>query len=126
MSAAVMQLSFEPPVANAILACGAGEVRLRDARYTASLIVTRDAVIEHWPHPALEQLTIEDFAPLIPLAPEIVLLGTGASQRPAPPALIAAFASRGIGLEAMDNAAACRTYNLLLSEYRAVAVALML
>ncbi|MGQ0429601.1 MAG: Mth938-like domain-containing protein [Gammaproteobacteria bacterium] len=121
-----MQLSFEPPVANAILACSAGAVQLRDARYTASLIVTRDARIERWRHPALEQMTIEDFAPLLPLAPDIVLLGTGASQRLPPPALIAAFAARGIGLEAMDNAAACRTYNLLLSEFRAVAVALML
>ncbi|MDP9198497.1 MAG: MTH938/NDUFAF3 family protein, partial [Pseudomonadota bacterium] len=36
----------------------------------------------------------------------------------------AAFAARGIGLEAMDNRAACRTYNLLLSEFRNVAVAL--
>jgi uncharacterized protein len=43
-----------------------------------------------------------------------------------PPELYAAFAARGIGLEAMDNAAACRTYNLLLAEYREVAVALML
>jgi uncharacterized protein len=40
--------------------------------------------------------------------------------------LFAAFAARGIGLEAMDNAAACRTYNLLLAEYREVALAVML
>jgi uncharacterized protein len=121
-----MQLSFEPPTANAILACGAGEVRLRDARYAESLIVTRDALIARWQHPPLERLGIADFTPLLPLAPEIVLLGTGDRQRLPPPALYADFAARGIGLEAMDNAAACRTYNLLLSEQRAVAVALML
>jgi uncharacterized protein len=121
-----MQLSFEPPAANAILACSAGEVRLRDARFATSLIVTRDALIERWQHPALENLGIADFAALLPLAPEIVLLGTGDRQRLPPPALYAEFAVRGIGLEAMDNAAACRTYNLLLSEQRAVAVALML
>ncbi len=121
-----MQLSFEPPPENAIVSCSAVEVRLRDARYGASLIVTRDALIERWQHPALEQLGIADFAPLLLLGPEIVLLGTGSRQRLPPPALFADFAARGIGFEAMDNAAACRTYNLLLSEQRAVAVALML
>ena len=55
-----------------------------------------------------------------------MLLGTGVRQRLPPPALYAAFAARGIGLEVMDNRAACRTFNLLLSEFREVAVALML
>ena len=49
----------------------------------------------------------------------------GDRQRLPSPALYAAFASRGIGLEVMDNRAACRTYNLLLGEFREVAIALM-
>ena len=73
-----------------------------------------------------KSLSIDDFAKLIPLKPEVVLLGTGSRQRLPPPALYAAFAERRIGLEVMDNRAACRTFNLLLSEYRDVAVALML
>lgn len=122
-----MQITRETATdANAIVSCLAGEIRLRNARYTSSLIVTRDAVVADWRHPPVAELAIGDFAALVELGPEIVLLGTGARQQLPPPALYAAFAAHGIGLEAMDNAAACRTYNLLLSEYRAVAVALML
>ena len=112
--------------ANAIVACTEREVRLRDRAYGASLMVTRSQVIEDWRPPPLDVLSIGDFEALLALAPEVVLLGTGERQRMPPPALYAAFAARGIGLEVMDNRAACRTYNVLLSEYRDVAVALML
>ena len=112
--------------ANAIVGCSDGELRLRGGTYTSSVIVTRDRVIEGWRPAALERLGIEDFAQLLEAPPDVLLLGTGASQRMPPPALYAAFAARGIGLEAMDNRAACRTYNLLLSEYRNVAAAILL
>jgi uncharacterized protein len=112
--------------AHAILACSGGEVRLRDRVVQGSVIVTRETVLEGWRPPAPEALTLEDFAGLLALAPDVVLLGTGDRQRLPPPALYAGFAARGIGLEAMDNRAACRTYNVLLGEYRNVAVALML
>lgn len=122
-----MQFNRETePAANAIVACDAGEVRLRDRRFTASVIITRSVVLADWRAPAAAQLAIGDFERLLALAPEIVLLGTGARQRMPPPELFASFAGRGIGLEVMDNRAACRTFNLLLSEARDVALALML
>ena len=97
------------------------------AQLPGSVIVTRDIRPGRTGVRRLRQsLSIDDFAKLIPLKPEVVLLGTGSRQRLPPPALYAAFAERGIGLEVMDNRAACRTFNLLLSEYRDVAVALML
>ena len=112
--------------ANAILACTAEEVRLRDRAYRGSLIVTRDTIVADWRPPAPEALTLADFGALLALGPDVVRLGTGDRQRLPPPALYAEFAARGIGLEVMDNRAACRTYNLLLGEFREVAVALML
>ena len=122
-----MQFTRDPGTeTNAIVACSPGEVRLRDRVYTTSLIVTRTAVIDGWRPAAVDELSIDDFAELLALSPEVVLLGTGVRQRMPPPALYAAFASRRVGLEVMDNGAACRTYNLLLSEFREVAVALML
>lgn len=111
---------------NAIVGCAEGEVRLRGGRYASSLIVTRNRVIEGWQPASPDRLAIEDFSVLLEEPPEVLLLGTGATQRMPPPALFAALAARGIGLEAMDNRAACRTYNLLLSEYRNVAVAILL
>lgn len=122
-----MQINLEQGSAtNAILAYEPREVRMRGRVLRGSLIATRDVVIEDWKPADVERLTIEDFAGLLGLAPEVVILGTGINQRMPSPELFAAFAGRGIGLEVMDNGAACRTYNLLLSEFREVAVALIL
>jgi uncharacterized protein len=112
--------------ANAILACTNEAVQLRDRVVHGSVIVTRDAVIDGWRPAAPDALTLQDFEGLLALAPEVLLLGTGTRQHMPPPALYADFAARGIGLEVMDNRAACRTYNVLLGEFRDVAVALML
>ncbi|MGB5132420.1 MAG: Mth938-like domain-containing protein, partial [Steroidobacteraceae bacterium] len=114
-----MQLSREDGnVSNAITAYAAGEIRMRDRVFRASLIATREAVIEDWKPAIIEQLGIGDFVRLLELAPDVVILGTGPKQRMPPPELFAAFAARRIGLEVMDTGAACRTYNLLLSEFR--------
>jgi uncharacterized protein len=55
----------------------------------------------------------------------VLLLGTGAVQTFPSAETRRLFAEAGIGLEAMDTGAACRTYNVLLAEKRAVAAALM-
>ena len=122
-----MQISREEGnVSNAITAYAAGEIRMRDRVFRASLIATRETVIEEWNPAAVEALGIGDFTRLLELAPDVVILGTGPKQRMPPPQLFAAFAARRIGLEVMDTGAACRTYNLLLSEFREVAIALII
>lgn len=122
-----MQINREPGnVPNAITAYTVGEIRMHDRLFRASLIATRDAVIAEWQHPPVEQLAISDFADLLELSPQIVILGTGSTQRMPPRELFAAFTTHRIGLEVMDTGAACRTYNLLLSEYREVAIALII
>ena len=121
-----MQINREEgSVSNAITAYAAGEIRMRDRVFRSSLIATRDAVIAEWKPAPVEQLAIDDFACLLELTPDVVILDTGTKQRMPPSELFAAFASHGIGLEVMDTGAACRTYNLLLAEYREVAVALI-
>ena len=69
---------------------------------------------------------LDDVPRILALTPEVVLLGTGATQRFAPPAVRAALAQRGVGLEAMQLGAACRTFNVLVQEERRVAAALFL
>ena len=56
---------------------------------------------------------------------EFLLLGTGPTQRFPEPKLREAFLKKGLGLEVMDTGAACRTFNVLLAEARAVAAALI-
>ncbi|MDO4878396.1 MAG: Mth938-like domain-containing protein [Neisseria sp.] len=52
--------------------------------------------------------------------PEVILVGTGEKQQFLPPKTVAALAARGIGLECMTTAAACRTFMILQGEGRRV------
>jgi uncharacterized protein len=70
------------------------------------------------------ELAAEHLERAIALEPEVILLGTGARQHFPAPALLRAMLARGIGLEVMDTAAACRTFNVLASEYRRVVAVL--
>lgn len=66
-------------------------------------------------------------APLVDLAGkvDVIFVGTGAETAHIPAALRNALEEAGIGVEAMNSPAACRTYNVLLSEGRRVAAALL-
>ena len=77
-----------------------------------------------WSPPALADLTIADFEPLLRLqpTPEFLLLGTGAKLSLPPRALVRAFEERGIGIETMDSRAAARTWGVLRAEERWIAL----
>jgi len=110
----------------AIQAYGPGEVNINGRIFRRGLLVTPLRILEDWRPQRFEDLTAEDFAQVAELAPELLLLGTGPRQRFPAPHLYAALTARGIALEAMDTGAACRTYNILLTEGRRVALALFL
>ncbi len=70
--------------------------------------------------------TEEGLAPLLAAGGiELILLGLGRRGAPVKPALRAALKAHGVGIEAMDTGAACRTYNVLAAEGRKVAAALV-
>ena len=73
-----------------------------------------------WPPRSVDESRVEHSAPLFALAPEVVVLSTGAKQKFPRAALRAEFATRRIGLEVMEIGAACRTYNVLVGEERRV------
>ena len=65
-------------------------------------------------------LTSDDFKQIDALHPDVVILGTGRRQRFIHPSLIQRLTAQRIGVECMDNHAACRTYNILMAEGRQV------
>jgi uncharacterized protein len=93
--------------------------------HQSSLLVTPEQVSD-WPVDAVEQVTADDFAQALALAPEIIIYGTGKRQVFPPSDIYANVINQGIGLEVMDTAAACRTYNILVSEGRRVAAILLM
>ncbi|MBL8385674.1 MAG: Mth938-like domain-containing protein [Burkholderiales bacterium] len=121
-----MKLHLDRPAAtNIITAFGPQFVQVNGVRHATSLIVLAERLLEHWPPRSPEDLTEAEFDRLAGLGAGIVLLGTGARQRFPHPRLAARLLSHGIGLEVMDTAAACRTYNILSGEGRSVAAALI-
>jgi uncharacterized protein len=94
--------------------------------YETSVIVPWQGAIEPWGAATLAELTPEHFARLVARRPELVIFGSGARLRFVPAALQRALIEARIGVETMDTAAACRTYNVLASEHRNVVAALLL
>jgi uncharacterized protein len=106
--------------------CANDAVTIVDRVITRSFLLAPDRLVEHWPVDDARRLDDAAMAAIAALEPEVVLLGTGPSQVFPPPATRAALLRRGIGIEAMNNPAACRTYNLLASEGRRVVAAIIL
>ena len=113
-------------VQNLFTAYGEGYVMVNRTRYQTSLLVLPDQAPESWSPTSLESLTEAHFETVIGHAPEIILLGTGATLRFPSRAIRQALALANIGVEVMDTFAACRTYNILAGEGRRVAAALIL
>ena len=69
----------------------------------------------------------DDAAPLLALARQIDVLfvGTGAEIALLPAKLRNDLEAAGLGVEVMASPSACRTYNILLSEGRRIALALI-
>jgi uncharacterized protein len=114
----------QPP---AIDAYGGGGFRVGGARVEGSLLILED-VARPWRPAALNQVEGLDFNPVISAGPgvvELVVLGTGAQTRPAPRLVREALQAGGFGLEVMNTPEACRLYNLLASEGRRIAAALI-
>jgi len=107
-------------------AYGTGFVNINGQRVDRSLIVTPQSLHQDWRPRSVEDLRREDLQPLIDLEPEVVLLGTGARQQFPDARLLLPLYQLHIGTEVMDTSAACRTFNIIASEGRRVAAALML
>ena len=113
------------PDQNSIRAYEPGRILVNERAIDRHVVVTPDRLIPDWA-PSLGELHPSHLEALRELEPEILLLGTGARQRFPAPECLAVFLQQGIGVEVMDTAAACRTYNILLGEGRRVVAALFM
>ena len=88
--------------------------------HAGSILVPWRGDVVAWTPQDFAGLNQADFDRLLEWTPELVIFGSGARQRFASPALYQALIARRIGVECMDTAAACRTYNVLVTEGRQV------
>lgn len=85
-----------------------------------SFVIAPESLVEDWPVVDAKAMSPVDLEALFALSPEVIVLGTGPSQRFPSAAVMHACLSRSIGFEVMDNAAAARTYSVLAGEGRRV------
>ncbi|HID72922.1 MAG TPA: hypothetical protein EYH03_04150 [Chromatiales bacterium] len=111
---------------NIIQAYWPGQIVVSGRTLENSLIVTRERLLETWRPRTAAELEADDLICILEFEPEVVLLGTGPKQAFPAPDTLRPILERGIGLEVMDTAAACRTYNILMSEGRRVVAALLM
>jgi uncharacterized protein len=126
MEPAVTTVSDTARSTHSIRGYGADGVRIGERTLRASLIISAERLVEDWRPAGIADLVAEDFGPVLALQPEVVLLGTGRSQRFPDHRVLAPLHAARVGVEVMDTGAACRTYNVLLGEGRRVVAALLL
>lgn len=121
-----MKFHLSTSTGHLVTGTGPGWVRVGAAEYRENLVLTTTQIAVGWAPAGFAALTETDFEQLVAGHPAVVLLGTGRSIRFPHPRLTRALANAHIGLEVMDTAAACRTFNILAAEGRQVTAALLL
>ena len=102
-----------------------GRVWVGATAYAHSVLVPWTGGVLAWGASLPAELTPAHFARIAALKPEVVIFGSGPRLQFVAPALQRSLIELRIGVETMDTAAACRTYNVLASEGRRVLAALL-
>ena len=124
-----MKMHLETSDQNLISNYGKGFLSVNGQDFHSSILITKTRVVENWFSDNLKELSLAHFGPLFDghesELPEIVVLGTGEQHIFPEFSLIAELRHKGVALEVMNTRAACRTYSVLVNEYRPVAAALL-
>jgi uncharacterized protein len=121
-----MQLTWQPDESPlAVTGVDGGRVRLGQNWRSSSFWVDARQV-QDWSPARFEDIDAAALTQLLAAKPEVILLGTGSRHRLLAPALQVLVMQAACGIECMSNAAAARTYNVLLGESRAVLAAFVI
>lgn len=121
-----MKLQPDKSDAQVISGYGPGWIGVNGEKISHNVIVSSSGERIEWPPGRFEDLGPEHFAQLALLDAEVVIFGSGSRIRFPKAAWLQPLMAKRIGIETMDTAAACRTYNILAQEGRSVAAALLL
>lgn len=121
-----MQINLESTEKSTITSYDATQIVINQVAYTSSFILNPAGIITRWLVTDLSELTPAHFADIVALNPEVLIVGHNQLNQYFPPSLIHYLAQQQIGVECMPVGAACRTFNVLLSENRNVVAAFLL
>ncbi len=101
-------------------------IKVGDQAITCNVTLFRETVDSGWMLDADGELPADVIDALIEQRPEVIVVGAGWQSRLPPRDLMFRLAREGIGFEIMDTPAACRTFNILVSEDRDAAALLVI
>ena len=109
-----------------ITAYGENSISINGKSFKQSLIITRTKLNENWELSAIELLQADHINQILAFKPELIIIGTGDKLIFPAVEVYSGIIEHGIGVDFMDTRAACRTYNILMSEGRDVVAGLIL
>ena len=115
-----------PNGSNVIHAYHEHGININGQTYSESLVLSQEILVTDWPVSSIAELNRVHLQDLLSNGPEVILIGTGKQLVFPSPDIYAPIISQGIGIEFMDTGAACRTYNILISENRKVIAGMIL
>ena len=122
-------MKFQPDVlagTNVITRHDADALWVGNQRFSHSLLVPWQGLVLPWAPSRPDDLDASHFEAILALQPELVIFGSGPRLKFVAPGLMRALIDRRIGVETMDTPAACRTFNVLVSEGRSAVAALLM
>ena len=109
-----------------ITAYDKNSISINGKTFSKSLIVTTRQLQKSWDIAAIESLQANHINQILSFNPELIIIGTGNSLVFPSVETYSSIIKQGIGVDFMDTGAACRTYNILMTEGRDVVAALIL
>ncbi len=101
-------------------------VSINGKTFSQSLVVASTRLHENWGIADIELLTSSHINLVLSFQPELIIIGTGNNLVFPAVEIYSGIIEHGIGVDFMDTGAACRTYNILMSEGRDVVAGLIL
>jgi len=120
-----MEIQLEAREPHTIQSYSDTAVTVNHAIYSKSIIISRDTLVSDWPVTQASDLNAESLHNLIALQPEIIILGSDTPDALRRLDVLRQLCEQKIGVECMDIGAACRTFNVLLHEERAVVLGII-
>ena len=115
-----MHINLEAAEQHAVQAYSDKKIQINSIVYENSLIVSKEEIITDLPINDIQNIDASYLNLLLKLKPELVIIGHENTGKYPPMAIISQLSQHQIGIECMSIGAACRTYNILLNEHRAV------
>ena len=101
-------------------------ISINGKSFASSLIISRERLDQDWTLSVVDQLSSKHIEKILKLKPELIIIGTGNKLIFPAVEIYSSIIESGIGVDFMDTRAACRTYNILMSEGRDVVAGLIL